>query len=322
MKILFIDTCHPLLLESLRKDGHNCIEGYDFSYEKIINEIEDAEGVVIRSRIMLDRKILEQAKKLIFIARAGAGMESIDVEFAKSKSIACLNSPEGNRDAVGEHAVGMLLSLMNNLNRADRQVRKNEWVREGNRGHELQGKTVGIIGFGNMGSSFATKLAGFDCSVLAFDKYKKDFGSDLVKESSLDDLFDSTDVLSIHVPLTNETEYFINDNFINQFRKEIYFINTARGKCVKTDDLVKNLDSGKIIGACLDVFEYEDSSFERISEKNNFTENPSWKYLINSDKVILSPHIAGWTFESHEKIARVLYSKIKKVIDYAQHPAD
>ncbi len=312
MKILFIDTCHPVLINSLKKDGHDCVEGYDFSYEQILNEIRNSHGVVIRSRILLDKKILGEAKELIFIARAGAGMECIDVNYASGKNIACLNSPEGNMDAVGEHALGMLLSLMNNLNRADRQVRGGEWIREANRGHELQGKTVGIIGYGNMGSAFASKLKGFGCKVLAYDKYKKDFGNSDVRECRLQEIFNEADVLSIHVPLTSETEFFINSDFIGKFKKDFYFINTARGKCVMTDDLVKSLQSEKILGACLDVVEYEETSFERFSD--GWKSNPSWYYLLNSDKVILTPHIAGWTFESHEKIAKVLYEKIRITI--------
>ena len=314
MKILFIDACHPLLFEALIDDGHHCIEGHNLSYDEVSKMIPNLNGIIIRSRIPLDKKILEKAENLLFIARAGAGMENIDVGFAESKNIKCINSPEGNRDAVGEHATGMLLSLLNNLNRADQQVRIGEWIREENRGHELQGKKVGIIGFGNMGSSFASKLQGFDCKILAYDKYKKSFGNVLVKESSLQEIFNEADILSIHVPLTDETEYFIDDAFLEKFKKEVYFINTSRGKCVRTDDLVKNIKSGKVLGACLDVIEYEDLSFEKFSGKSNFFENPSWQFLIKSDKVILSPHIAGWTFESNEKIAKALVTKIREAI--------
>lgn len=315
MKILFIDSCHPILIKSLKEDGHQCMEGYNFSYNKIFEIIPEVNGIIIRSRINLDKKILEKAEKLLFIGRAGAGMEGIDVEFAKSKNIVCFNSPEGNKDAVGEHATGMLLSLMNNLNRADRQIRNGNWIREENRGHELQGKTVGIIGFGNMGSSFASKLRGFDCKILAFDKYKNGFGNEFVKESSIQEIFDRADVISIHVPLTDETEYFIDHNFILKFKKNIYFINTSRGKCVRTDDLVENIKTGKISGACLDVVEYEDLSFEKFSGQSSFFENSSWRYLVNSEKVIMTPHIAGWTFESHEKIAGVLLEKIRKLVE-------
>lgn len=315
MRILFVDTAHPVLINSLRKNGYECISGYELSYDEILQSIGDYHGIVIRSRIRLDRKLLEKAEKLKFIARAGAGMESIDVDFARSKNIECINSPEGNRDAVGEHAIGMLLSLMNNLNRADRQIRSGEWKRESNRGHELSGKTVGIIGFGNMGSAFASKLRGFDCEIMAFDKYKNGFGNSFVKEALLEDLFEHADVLSIHVPLTDETKYFINVKFIDEFKKNIYFVNTSRGKCVRTSDLVNNIESGKILGACLDVIEFEETSFEELSIKGNFSKFPEWNYLINSDKVILSPHIAGWTYESLEKIAAVLFQKIINCIN-------
>jgi D-3-phosphoglycerate dehydrogenase len=311
MKIVFIDSCHPILISSLRSEKHDCVEAYGFSLSELIKVIHDADGIVIRSRVKLDREILSKCERLKFIARAGAGMESIDVNYAAERNIQCLNSPEGNRDAVGEHAVGMLLSLLNNLNRADRQVRNGEWIREGNRGYELQGKTVGLIGYGNMGSGFAEKLSGFDCKVLAYDKYKNNFGDGEVKECSMHELFDATDILSLHVPLTKETAYLVNDDFLSRFRKNIYLVNTARGKCINTDDLVKNLKSGKVVGACLDVIEYEDLSFEKFSI-TNIKENPSWQYLVNSDNVILTPHIAGWTYDSHEKIARVLVEKIVK----------
>jgi D-3-phosphoglycerate dehydrogenase len=312
MKILFIDTVHHFLIEALRADGHECVEGYHLSELEVKNRLHDIGGIVIRSRLRLDKSLLEHCKKLKFIARAGAGMESIDVDYASENGIACLNAPEGNSDAVGEHATGMLLSMMNNLNKSDRQVREGVWEREANRGHELGTKTVGIIGYGNMGSAFAARLAGFGCTVLAYDKYKKNFGDKLVKEATLTDLYEHADVLSLHVPLTAETEYMINDDFIGRFRKKIIIVNTARGKCLRLDDLVKNLESGKVTGACLDVLEYEDLSFERF-DVSNFADEPAWKYLVRSDRVVLTPHIAGWTYESHEKISKVLYAKIKNL---------
>ena len=308
MKILFIDTVHPLLINELRASGHDCVEGYELTYEQIKANISEFDGLVIRSRVQLDRKMLEHSK-LKFIARAGAGMESIDVDFARRKNIKCINSPEGNRNAVAEHALGMLLMLMNNLGRANNQVREGKWLREPNRGHELRGLTVGIIGFGNMGSAFAEILSGFGIRILAFDKYKSGFGTETIKEATLVEVMNEADVLSIHVPLTSETEYLVNDEFINSCRKNFYFINTARGKCVRTDDLVRHLRSGKIMGACLDVIEYEDLSFEKFSLKS-YLDNPSWLYLTNSNKVILTPHIAGWSFESHERISKVLFEKI------------
>ena len=305
-KILFIDTMHPLLQKELTRLGYKCIDGTKFSREKVKSIIHEYFGVAIRSRIFLDKEILQKATHLRFIARAGAGMESIDVTFAKQKGIICINSPEGNRDAVAEHALGMLLCLFNNINKADKEVREGKWIREENRGTELQGKTVGIIGYGNMGSAFAKRLQGFGVKVLAYDKYKREYGNQGVKEVGLNEIFKRTDVLSLHVPLTEETDYMMNDKFLNKFKKKIYVINTARGKIINTNDLVKNLKSGKVLGACLDVLEYEDTSFEK------FKISPSLNYLTQSNKVILTPHIAGWTFESNEKIAKVLVGKIKQ----------
>ncbi len=314
MKILFIDTAHPVLWDSMIADGHECNAAYSFSLDEIIAHLPTTNGIVLRSRIAIDKKFLDKAPTLKFIARAGAGMESIDVEYATQKGIACLNSPEGNRNAVGEHALGMLLSLFNNLNRADRQVRAGEWTREANRGHELEGKTVGIIGYGNMGSAFAEKLKGFNCKILAYDKYKSNFGNENVSESTLEEIIMNADVLSLHVPLTTETTFLINEQFIDSFAKPFYLINTARGKCVSIHDLVGGLKSGKVIGACLDVYEYEDASFEKFSiETAGLKNNPDWNFLINSDQVILTPHIAGWTIESLRKIAEVLVDKIRRM---------
>ena len=307
MKILFIDSNHNLLHQTLEKAGHTCDLNYTWTKEEIINNIHLYDGIVIRSKIKITKEIIDKAVKLKFIARAGAGMENIDVEYAESKGIKCLHAPEGNRDAVGEHALGMLLSLFNNLCKANKEVREGKWIREGNRGVELFGKTVGIIGYGNMGSAFAERLKGFGVKVLAYDKYKKGYGNNFVIEATLQQLFDEADVISLHTPLTDETNYMINDAFINQFKKNSYIINTARGKCLNTADLVKNIKSGKVLGACLDVLEYEAISFENL-DASNLPE--PFQYLIKSDKVILSPHIAGWTNESLEKIAKVLAEKI------------
>lgn len=307
MKILFIDSNHPLLHETLQKAGHECDLEYSWTKAEIIGHIHLYDGVVIRSRIQLNKEIIDKAVKLKFIARAGAGMENIDVAYAESKGIKCLHAPEGNRDAVAEHAIAMLLSLFNNLHRANAEVRSGKWIREGNRGVELMGKTVGIIGYGNMGSAFAERLKGFGVTVLVYDKYKKGFGTDTIIESTMERLFAEADVISLHTPLTEETAYYINDAFIRSFKKNIYIINTARGKCLNTADLVKNIRSGKVSGACLDVLEYEMTSFETL-ETADLPE--AFQYLIQSDKVVLSPHIAGWTHESNEKIAAVLAEKI------------
>ncbi|HRG36986.1 MAG TPA: 2-hydroxyacid dehydrogenase [Bacteroidia bacterium] len=310
MKILFIDSNHPILHQTLEKSGHTCDLNYKWSLEEIITNIYEYDGIVIRSRIKITKEIIDKATKLKFIARAGAGMENIDTTYAESKGIQCLHAPEGNRDAVAEHALGMLLSLFNNLCRANKEVREGKWIREGNRGVELMGKTVGIIGYGNMGSAFAERLKGFGVTVLVYDKYKKEFGNNAIKEVTLDEIFEKTDVLSLHTPLTDETHYLINDAFIKKFKKNIYIINTARGKSLNTADLVANLKSGKVAGACLDVLEYEMTSFENLDAANL---PDAFQYLIQSDKVMLSSHIAGWTHESNEKIARILAEKILAV---------
>ncbi len=307
MKILFIDSNHPSLHQTLEKAGHICHLNYDWTKEEIIQNIHLYDGIIIRSKIKITKDILDKATNLKFIARAGAGMENIDVAYAESKGIKCIHAPEGNRDAVGEHALAMLLALFNNVLRADKEVREGKWLREENRGVELMGKTVGIIGYGNMGSAFAERLKGFGVKLLVYDKYKTNFGNECIQESSLERICDEADIVSLHVPLTAETDRMVNDIFINSFRNNIYIINTARGKCLNTDDLVLNLKSGKVLGACLDVLEYEMTSFETL----DVTMLPeAFQYLTKSNKVILSPHIAGWTIESHKKIAMVLAEKI------------
>jgi D-3-phosphoglycerate dehydrogenase len=307
-KVLFIDTAHPTLQQGLEELGFEChyFDGYKrANFEKIIHQYE---GIVIRSKIKLDRSILEKAKRLEFIGRVGAGMENIDVAFAQSRGIHCLNAPEGNRGAVGEQAIGMLLMLFNNLKRADAEVRKGLWRREENRGLEIEGKTIGIIGYGNMGSSFAQKVSGFGARVIAYDKYKKGYSDNFVKESSLEGLFEKSDILSLHVPLTDETRFMVNQDFLNQFKKEIFLINTSRGKVVKTDDLVKQLKTGKVRGACLDVLEYEGLSFEQLDASKL---PKAFSELIKMENVILSPHIAGWTHESNVKLAKTIVEKVK-----------
>lgn len=310
-KVLFIDNAHPVFKEELTKLGFICEVLPDSTKEEVESIIENYYGIIIRSRIQLDKDILSKAKKLKFIGRVGSGLESIDLEYAGQKGIKCLNSPEGNRDAVGEHSIGLLLNLMNNISKADKDIRNGKWEREANRGIEIKGKTIGIIGYGNMGSSFARKLKGFEANVIAYDKYKKDYSDEFVKESSLENLFKECNILSLHVPLTAETTYMVNDSFINRFKNNIIIINTSRGKVLNTDDLVKNLRTGKVIAAGLDVIEYEELSFEKM----DFTKLPdTFKYLNNSDKVIMTPHIAGWTVESKYKLSMVLVDKIKELM--------
>lgn len=305
MKVLFLDTTHPFLIEGLREAGCEIIENYSCTENELNDVISKSDAIVIRSRFKLTKEMLQSATHLKFIARVGAGMENIDVDFAESIGIRCLHAPEGNMDAVAEHALGMLLALMNNIVRADKEVRAGIWKREANRGTELMGKTVGIIGYGNMGSSFAKRLSGFSVNVLAHDKYKTGFGNELVKESSLEDLFQHCDVLSIHLPLTSETKKMVDEQFISKFRKDIYLINTARGKIVSTSALANGIRSGKIKGACLDVLEDEALSFEKLVDVSD-----DLRFLFESDKMIFTPHIAGWSHESNRKLAEVLVSKI------------
>ncbi len=307
-KVLLIDTVHPIIPTQLTESGYHCDLFSTLDRTGIMQIIGDYSGVVIRSRILMDKEILDQAVNLKFIARVGAGMENIDVEYAAGKGILCLNSPEGNRDAVGEHALGMLLSIMNHMNRADRQVRNGVWIREGNRGTEIKGKTMGIIGYGNMGSAFAQRLKGFETEVISYDKYKKGYSDGNTREATLDELFEACDILSLHVPLTPETHYMVNARFLDRFRKPLFLINTSRGPVVKTTDLVSHLQSGKVKAAALDVLEYEDNSFETLSA----TLPEDLKYLMQADNVILTPHIAGWTTESNIKLAQVLVDKIRR----------
>lgn len=309
-KVLFIDSVHPELNKILEENNFECIDGTGFTYSEILTSIEDFYGLVIRSRFIIDEKMISAARNLKFIARAGAGMENINTQFAEGRGIHCLHAPEGNRDAVGEHALGMLLCLFNKILTSDQEVRSSKWIREGNRGIELQGKTIGIIGFGNMGSAFAKRLQGFDVTILAYDKYKKDFGNNNVIETSLKEIQEKSDVLSLHVPLTSETSYMVNMKFIEGFKKEFYIINTARGKVVETEALANAIKSGKILGACLDVLEYETTSFEQV-EKEKIP--APLQFLFNAPNVIFTPHIAGWSYQSHKKISEVLGRKILEI---------
>lgn len=306
-KVLIIDSVHDIIPFELGKNNFEIIYAIDWSREKILGNIKDFYGVILRSRIKIDKEIIDRAENLRFVARVGAGMESIDTGYCKEKGIVCLNSPEGNRSAVAEHAIGMLLSLFNKLNKADREVKSGIWQRESNRGIELNDKTVGVIGYGNMGSTFAKYLSGFGCEVLSYDKYKFDYTDQYAKESALDNIFEKADILSLHVPLTDETNYMVDEDFICGFKKPFFLINTSRGPVVKTSALVEAIKTKKILGAGLDVIEYEESSFETT---RNMSENEEFKFLSGCENVILTPHIAGWTNESKEKLAEVLVNKI------------
>lgn len=309
-KILFLDKAHPVLEQNLSALGFECVTDVTSSKAEVAGFIREFFGIVMRSRFAIDRDFLQNAGSLQFIAREGVGLEHIDEAYAVSRGIRVLNSPEGSRDTVGEHAIGLLLCLLNKLHRADWQVRNGQWVREGNRAVELKGKTVGILGYGNMGSAFARRLQGFDVETLAYDKYKTDYGDRFAKAVSLDQLFESSDILSIHIPFLAGNYHFINEAFLRKFRKNIFVINTARGLVLNTDDLVSNLKSGKVRGAALDVLEYEETSFDRFSLEQL---PEAFDYLCHAENVVLSPHIAGWSFESKEKHGLVLAEKIKSL---------
>lgn len=309
IKILHLDSNHSLLRDQLEALGFENHQDFTSSKEEIEAKIQDYHGIVIRSRFKIDKTFLDKAINLQFIARVGAGLESIDCDYAISKNIHLIAAPEGNRNAVGEHAIGILLSLMNKLNQANQSVKNGNWLREGHRGYELEGKTVGIIGYGNMGKSFAKKLRGFDVEVLCYD-ILPNVGDQNAKQVTLKELQQKADVLSLHTPWTPETDKMVNEEFIKAFVKPFWFINTARGKSVVTADLVKALQTGKILGAGLDVLEYEKLSFEKLFEG----EKPeAFTYLLAADNVLLSPHIAGWTFESHQKLAQIIVDKITAI---------
>ena len=307
MKILHIDRNHPLMLSQLAAQGFENYEDYTSSKESIEAKIADYEGIIIRSRFTIDRTFLDKATRLKFIGRVGAGLENIDVAYAESKGITLIAAPEGNRNAVGEHALGMLLALLNKFKKANNEIKNGKWLREENRGWELDGKTVGIIGYGNMGKSFAKKLRGFDCSVICYDILPNK-GDENAKQVTLVDFFRQADVVSLHTPQTPQTIGMVNEVFINSFAKSFWLLNTARGKSVVTDDLVRALQNGKVLGAGLDVLEYEKASFEDFFSDKQMPE--SFKYLLEADNVILTPHIAGWTLESKEKLAQIIVDKI------------
>lgn len=312
VKILHIDSNHPLLWSQLVQNGFQNFQDFTSSKEEIEKIIHQYHGIVIRSRFKINKQFLDAATNLQFIARVGAGLESIDCEYAQAKNIQLIAAPEGNRNAVGEHALGMLLSVLNKLNKADKEVKQGYWNRESNRGYELDGKTVGIIGYGNMGKSFAKKLRGFDVEVICYDILPS-VGDENARQVSLEEFQQKADVVSLHTPWTPETDKMINSDFIDGFSKPFWFINTARGNSVVTSDLVEGLKNGKILGAGLDVLEYEKLSFETLFEGKK---PETFEYLLQSENVLLTPHIAGWTVESKEKLAQTIVDKIIKLYQY------
>lgn len=304
MKILQLDKNHPLITEQLSAKGFSIEEDTTSSYEDILEKIGQFDGIILRSRIPIDKRLLLKGKNLKFVARVGAGMENIDVDVAKELNISLISSPEGNRDSVAEHVVGMLLILMHRLFIASQEVKDGIWKREENRGDELLGKTFGIIGYGNMGKAVARRLSGFGVKVI-FHDVLPDLSDAFATQVSLETLQQEAEIISLHLPETPETHHLIDEAFISVMEKNFYLINTARGKHVKTAALKNALENGKIKGACLDVLEFEKPSFENIEHVNE-----DLKYLLNSDKVIVTPHIAGWTIQSKEKLAQVIVDKI------------
>jgi D-3-phosphoglycerate dehydrogenase / 2-oxoglutarate reductase len=302
-KILIADDLHLIFKEEAQNLGFECSDLPLISREEALKILSNYCGLVIRTKFRVDKEIIDAGKNLRFIARAGAGMDNVDEEYARSKGIICINAPEGNRDAVAEHAIAMLLALMNNLRKADQEIRKGIWNREGNRGWELKGKAIGIIGYGNTGQSFARKLSGFEVDVIAYDKYKTGFSDNYVKEVSMEQIVKDADVLSFHIPLTRETRQLVTHEYLFHFRKPIFLLNTSRGEIINTQAILDYIKAGKISGAGLDVLEAE--KFPCLTEQIWFNE------LVNNENILLSPHIAGWTFESYRKISEVLAEKIK-----------
>ncbi|MHA4894286.1 2-hydroxyacid dehydrogenase [Pedobacter sp. PWIIR3] len=302
-KILIVDDLHPVFKERAEALGFEVHDQPLITRNQTLMIIKDYIGLAVRTKFLIDRELMEVAENLKFVARAGAGLDNIDEAFAKQKGITLINAPEGNMDAVGEHAIGMLLSLMNNFRAADHQIREAIWDREGNRGFELKGKTVGIVGYGFMGKSFARKLSGFEVNVIAYDKYKTGFSDSFAREVSMEEIVRQSDVLSLHIPLTSETRQMVNDEYLFHFRKPIFFINTARGEIVDTNAILNGLNQNKIIGAGLDVLQIE--KFPALASQSWF------KGLIASQRVLLTPHVGGWTFDSYRKISEVLADKLK-----------
>lgn len=306
-KVIFIDSIHPILADRLSAAGFKCSFQTKTSFEDLVPHLFDAIGIVIRSRFTVDKEFLKHCPGLQFIARSGSGLENIDTVRCEELNIRLYNSPEGNKNAVAEHALGMLLNLMNRINKADQEVRNGLWLREDNRGEELDGKTVGIIGYGNNGAAFAKKLSGFDIKLMAYDKYKTGFGNHFVQECTLEAIQQQADVLSFHIPQNNETKGYFDENFLDCMQKRFYLLNLSRGKIVSTKALVSGLQSGKIKGAGLDVLEFEQKSFESFFEQDLPQE---FAYLIAQNNVCLTPHIGGWTTESYVALSSVLADKI------------
>ncbi len=306
--VIFVDEPHPFLAKRLNDLGFQCDFHYQSSREAILAVLSNYDGLVIRSRLEVDEELLQAGSRLKFVARLGVGVEHIDLECAARRGVRVLTSPEGSRDTVGEHTLGLLLMLLNKLGKAEREIRAGMWLREPNRGVEIKGKTIGIIGYGNMGTAFAQRLQGFEARVLAYDKFKQGFSDAYAEEASLERLFEEADIVSLHIPFLPENYHFVNDEFIRNFQKSLYLLNTARGTVLDTAALVQHLKTGKVAGAALDVLEYEEMAFSKL----DLSSLPApFQYLREAANVVLSPHIAGWSRESKEGHARVLAQKIE-----------
>ena len=306
LRCLIVDKMHPSIGTLLEEAGIHPDYFPDITRKEIIDIIASYDGLIIRSKTIVDKEIIDSARKLKFIARAGAGTDNLDVDYLNSNNIKVLNAGEGNRDAVGDHTIGMILALLNNIVKSNIEIKEDKWLREENRGRELNAMTVGIIGYGNCGQAVAKRLSSFGCNVFAHDKYKSGFGNDYVLESSLDQIQENVDILSLHIPLTKETHKMIDENFVSSFHSNFYFLNTSRGEIVDNEAIIKGLNSGKIIGAALDVLAPEGKAF--VQRRNEY----HLEYLLNHPKVIMTPHVAGWTVESYERINKVLIDKIKE----------
>lgn len=303
-RILIIDDLHESIIQMLEEVGYLVDDEPDLKANQVENIIHEYTGLVLRSKLTVDEKLLSKAKHLKFIARAGAGLDQLDMDVIDKRGIKVFNAPEGNRDALGEHMTGMLLSLLHKITIGNSQVKNGQWLREENRGNELSTKTVGIIGYGHMGSAFAQKLSSFGCTILAYDKYKSGFGDDTVKEADMTELFDRCDVLSLHIPYLPENHHLVDGAFLHQFAKPIYLLNSSRGKIVDQKAMIAALESGRIVGAALDVLANEKLDTYTPGERAQLDK------LAGMPHVLLTPHVAGWSFESYEKISRILGSKI------------
>lgn len=304
MKILAVDDVHQIFHNKMKEAGHEVIDNFTLTKKELIAEIPLFNALLVRSKYYIDKEIIDAMPANFVIARAGAGMDNIDEDYAKLKGIKLINAPEGNRDAVAEHAIGLLLNLIRNINKADREIRNGIWLREENRGFELKGKTIGIIGYGNTGKCLAKKLSGFEVNVIAYDKYLSNFSDEFVREVSINDIKEQSDIISLHIPLSSETSHMINRHFFDTLLKKPILINTSRGKVIKTSELVEAIKIGKVLGVCLDVLEDE-----RINSLNS-SDNEWYTELVKMENVIMSSHIAGWTYESYEKISEVLVQKL------------